>query len=78
MKTGRHNIYTPHFELWVLSFPPALSSHVCNVPIIQALRDEVEQYQRAYEDLQTLVTHGPKNLSLAQSRVSWSWGVCDM
>ena len=45
-----------------------LSIHVCDVSVIQSLRDELEHYRRENENLKT---HGPKNLPPAQSRVSW-------
>lgn len=48
-----------------------LSIHVCDVSVIQILRDELEHYRRENEKLKTLFTRGPKNLPPAQSRVSW-------
>ena len=39
--------------------------------VIQILREELEQYQKAYNELQALFKPGAKNLPLARSRVSW-------
>jgi len=39
--------------------------------VIQILREELEQYRKAYKELHTLFNPGPKNLPLAWSRVSW-------
>jgi len=39
--------------------------------VIQSVREELEQWKKAYRELQTLLEHGPKNLPLARSRVSW-------
>jgi len=36
--------------------------------VMQYLREELEQWKKAYKDL---LEHGPKNLPLARSRVSW-------
>jgi len=56
--------------LWVkLLSSGVLSSHVHNFTfVIQSLREERDQWKKAYKDL---LEHGPKNLPLARSRVSW-------
>jgi len=36
--------------------------------VTQSLREELQEWKKAYKDL---LEHGPKNLPLARSRVSW-------